>query len=323
MHSLVSVIISSYNSSPFIVETLESIKKQTWEKLELIITDDCSEDDTVEISREWLNKHQQRFFHSEILTTRKNTGISANANRGLYASKGDWIKFLGADDTLKPSCIEDNMLWIAYHPEVKVLFSRIEVYSDSFEPHNLIRTTPDVPYNPDGLLTPEISADSQYKMLLLNDRIHFSPSVFMHRETLLSLGGFDERFKMLEDYPLWLNLTKKGHKLYYKGKVTVNYRQHSKAINNTGTNFLINPNYFKSEKFRKVYVYQYMPVDIRLNARFNWYASQIFRCNWFNSNKKNNRYLLSLLTIYLNPFRYYIYLKKHLVKNLEDNEFYK
>lgn len=319
---LVSVIISTYNSSPFVVETLESVSNQTWKELELIITDDCSGDDTVELCYNWLSSNSHRFVRAEILTSEKNTGVSANANRGLHLANGDWIKFLGADDTLKPNSINDNMTWIASHPEVKVLFSQIEVYRDTFEPQRLVETTPGNSYNPKGLMAPGRRADSQYKMLLLNDRIHFTPSVFIHRETLIAVGGFDERFKLVEDHPLWLNLTQNGYQLYFMDKVTVNYRMHSKAINNTGIPYLVNPNYFKSEDFRKIYTYPYLPVDIRLAQQFTWYTSQLFRIKIVNINKKLNKFLLELLTVYLNPFIYFIWLRKRLNKSLKDNEFY-
>jgi alpha-1,3-rhamnosyltransferase len=166
------------------------------------------------------------------------------------------------------------------------------------------------------------SADSQYRMLLTSDRLNYTPSVFLHRKTLLSVGGFDERFRLLEDYPLWLNLTKNGHKLYFMDKVTVNYRRHSGAINNTGVDYLVNPNYFKSDNFRKVYTYPYMPDDIRLNQRFFWYASQVFRLGCLNRNKRSNKFLLNLLTVYLNPIRYFLWLRKKIDKRLKNNEFY-
>jgi glycosyltransferase involved in cell wall biosynthesis len=322
MSSLVSVIISTYNSSSFVIETLDSVSKQTWKELELIITDDCSQDVTVEICRKWSDKNGQRFVHIEIITSDKNSGVPANANRGLHAAKGNWIKFLGADDALEPRCIEDNMAWITLNPEVKVLFSSIKIFMDTFIPQNLLEVTPIIPYDPKGILAPTRSALSQYKMLLLSDRIHFTPSVFLNREMLLSIGGFDEEFRMFEDYPLWLNLTRNGYKLYLMEKVTVNYRRHSRAINNTDSNYLIKPNYFRSEEFRKVNTYPFMPTEIRLCQRFNWYAVQIFRINCLNRNNKLNKIIMNLLTVYLNPFRYYIYLKRQLVTNLKDKEFY-
>jgi glycosyltransferase involved in cell wall biosynthesis len=322
MSSLVSVIISTYNSSRFIIETLESVAKQTWKELELIITDDCSADDTVDICNKWLNQNEQKFIRTKILKAERNTGVSANANRGLSAAGGEWIKFLGADDTLEPKCIEDNMSWIKLHPEVRALFSRIKIFSGTFIPENMVEITPEIPYEPEGILAPDRSASSQYKMLLLYDRIHFTPSIFLNREVMIQAGGFDEEYKMFEDYPLWLKLTRNGIKLHFMDQVTVNYRRHSRAINNTDINYLIKPNYFKSEGFRKAYTYPYMPAEFSLSQRFHWHVVQIFRINCLNRDKKLNRLLMNALTVYLNPFKYYIFLKKRLASNLRDREFY-
>ncbi len=319
---IVTVIVVSYNSSQFIIETLESISKQTWKELELIITDDCSKDDTVEICRNWLDKNKERFICGKIITSEINTGVSANANRGLKAAEGEWIKLLGADDTLKQDCIEDNMRFVGTNSDVKVLFSQVEIYKNTFKPENLIETTPAVPYNPNGILGADMSAASQYKMLLVSDRIHFTPGAFHHRKTILSVGGFDERFKLLEDYPLWLNLTRNGHKLYFMDKITVNYRRHANAINNTGIPYIVNPNYFKTISFRKIYTYPYLPVDIRLGQKYLWYISQIFRWNRMNERKKMNILIFDLLTIYLNPFTYYLWIKRKVCKNIRNNEFY-
>lgn len=322
MDILVSVIIATFNSSPFVIETLESIFNQSWEKLELIITDDYSQDNTVELCQTWLKNNSKRFIGNHILTFEKNTGIAANANRGLHAATGHWIKFIGADDTLKPNCIEDNVLWTTTHPEVRVLFSRIEVYRNTFELDNLLETIPGVSDDPKSIFSPARSAESQYRLLLLNDRIHFTPSVFIHKETLLSLGGYDERYRTIEDYPLWLKLLKNGHKLYFMDKVTVNYRRHSNATNNTGIDYLINPGYFKLENFRKLHTYPYLPIEIRLNQQYCWFISQLFKSRRLNRNKMVNRFIYSLFTLYLNPFKYYVYFKKKILKNHDLEEFY-
>jgi len=323
MEPLVSVIIASYNSSGFIIETLESIRNQTWKEKELIITDDCSNDNTIELCKAWLNDHNAEFRNTCLIETNKNTGVPANVNRGLYASSGEWIKILGADDTLKNDCIENNIRKISTDPAIKVLFSKVEVFRDTFERGNIIKTIPGDPYNPDGIMAAGRSALSQYKMLLVCDRIHYSPSVFIQKDTLVSVGGFDERFKILEDHPLWLNLTRNGIKLHFMDMVTVNYRQHSGAINNTGEIQIINPNYLKSNEFRKIYTYPFLPADVRMDQIYTWRVSMIFRIKTFNKNTTFNRLLFSLLTVYVNPFRYFIRLKRLLRKDIRNNEFYK
>lgn len=322
MNVLVTVVVVSYNSASYVVDTLNSILKQTWKEIELIITDDCSKDNTVELCKIWVHKNQERFVHTEILQAKENKGVPANANRGLYASKGEWVSLTAADDTLQPSCIEDNISWIAEHSEARVVFSQMDVYANTFKRQNHIKTTPLDPYNPNSIMAPDRSAQSQYNMLLMHDRIHYTPTLFIHRETLLSVGGFDERFRLLEDHPLWLNLTKNGHRLYFMNKPTVNYRQHTSALNNTGVSYIVNPNYFKEEHFRSLYTYPNLPADVRLNQRYTWYVLQLFRLKWMNRKKKVNQLLFNLLTIYLNPFKYFIWLKKQIRKDLKGNEFY-
>jgi len=158
-------------------------------------------------------------------------------------------------------------------------------------------------------------------MLLIADRIHFSPSVFMHRELVLSLGGFDERFRLLEDYPLWLKITRNGNKLHFMDKVTVNYRQHPGAINNTGRPFIVNPNYFRAEAFRRLYTYPFLSPLIRYEQKFRWVVLQIFRIKFLNRQTFVTQVLHNTISIYLNPFRYLIRIRK-LIPGKKDYGYY-
>lgn len=310
-YPLVSIVVSTYNSSKFIIETLDSFVTQTYPNIELIVGDDASYDDTIMKVRKWLSieSNKNKFKNIKIIEVEVNTGVSANANRSLHKATGEWIKFIGADDTLLPNCISDNVAFINKNKDIRVLFSKVNKYTETFDLDNFILTAPGV-IDQNSIIAPHQTADNQHQMLLRNDSIHFTPSVFLHRETLLSVGGFDERFRLLEDYPLWLNLTKKGHKLYFMAKITVNYRTHAQAINNTGKQHVVNPNYFKQEKFRKIYTYPYLPKAERLNQRHVWYMSQIFRSQWLNKVNGFTSLLHGILTFYINPFRYYLKIKK-------------
>lgn len=318
---LVSVIISTYNSSQYVVETLESVAGQTWRELELIITDDNSKDNTVELCSKWLEQHEDRFVVTNLLTSPINTGISANANRGLKVSEGRWIKFLGADDLLLANCIENNINYVINNPEAEVVFSKVNLYKNLFLEENYQRTVPGQ-IKPSSILWPDRSSESQYRMLLVSDRIHFSPSVFIRREAIVSVGGFDERFRLLEDYPLWLNLTKRGKRLFYFDNVTVNYRIHSDALNNKGLRIIVNPNYFKNESFRRMYIYPNLPKDIKYYQRYNYLVLHLFKIKILNKQSVFNRFLHSLVTAYLNPFKYLIWFKKRLFDLSELKEFY-
>jgi len=97
---LVSIVVITYNSSKYVLETLESCKNQTYKNIELIISDDASKDNTVKLCQNWIEKNKKRFFRTELITTIKNTGIPSNCNRGVRASKGEWVKLIAGDDVL-------------------------------------------------------------------------------------------------------------------------------------------------------------------------------------------------------------------------------
>ena len=315
---VVSIVVVSYNSEKFILDTLESIFSQTYENIELIITDDSSTDNTIVICEEWLVNHSSHFVRTKLIKAEINTGVSANANRGLNYAAGEWLKFLGADDMLFPDCISMNLQYLLKRPEIKVLFSKVAVYDTYISENNLLKIIPNEDINESNIMWEGRSAKSQYNMLLVCDRIHFTPSVIMRKDTLQIVGGFDERFRTMEDYPLWLNLTKAGFKLYFMNIPTVKYRQHTEAINNTGIDYLIKPNYFRTEEFREIYTYPFLPTSIRLKSKWIWIASQIFKMNKLNKNTKFNKALFELLTIWLNPFVYFLYFKELMIREFKN-----
>ncbi len=322
---LVTVAICTYNNAIHILETLESIKLQSYEALELVVSDDASTDDTLAAVGHWAaqRENRDRFSRIEILKVAKNTGVSANANRALRAAKGSWIKYIAGDDALRPDCIRDNINWAKLNPDARVVFSRVEIYNETFESHNLIEISEDDSGNQCSLMAVGRNAGEQYQMLLMSDRIHYAPSAFLHRETLLTIGGYDEEFRLLEDYPLWLNLTKNGYKLYFMNEVTARYRRHSAAINNNnGLTRIVNPNFFKTESFRKKYTYPWLPVEVRLEQRYRWCASQIFRFDPLNRNTMAGRFLYNFLVHYTNPFRMFIKMKKLIHPRYKENIFY-
>ena len=103
---LVSIIVISYNSSKYVLETLESAKAQTYQNLELIISDDCSTDNTVKLCDTWLKDNKSRFTKTKLITVEKNLGIPKNCNRALYTAEGDWTKLIAGDDILMPNCVK-------------------------------------------------------------------------------------------------------------------------------------------------------------------------------------------------------------------------
>lgn len=234
---LVSIPIVTYNSAEFIIETLESVKAQTYPRLELIVSDDCSKDNTVTLCREWLTKNDSRFVRTQLIEAKHNTGVSANLNRAEAACTGEWVKFLDGDDLLLPTCVQDYMDYVEKHPETIYMFSRIEAFGAS-EERNRYFTEKVFDY-----AIFDLDARKQYEKLIWQNCIMSSTCMY-NREKNVELGlRNDERIPLLEDWPRWINVTKKGVQLRFLDKVEVKYRIHEKSLSTSGT---ISPSYRRS-----------------------------------------------------------------------------
>ena len=91
---LVSIITPSYNASSYIVETIESVLSQTYENWEMIVVDDCSSDETLNI----LNKYLEKDKRIKLISNKMNMGAAQSRNRAIEISEGKYIAFLDSDD---------------------------------------------------------------------------------------------------------------------------------------------------------------------------------------------------------------------------------
>ena len=102
----VSVVISLYNYGKYIIETLESVKVQTLKKIDLIIVDDCSVDDSLFLVSEWFEKNKNYFNRFLVLGNDFNQKLPTTRNNGLFFVKTDYLFTLDADNLLYPKCLE-------------------------------------------------------------------------------------------------------------------------------------------------------------------------------------------------------------------------
>lgn len=103
MDDLVSIIMPSYNASEYIVYSIKSVQAQTYTNWELIVVDDCSTDNTVDIINN-LNEPRVKLYINE-----KNSGAALSRNKALRVAKGRWIAFLDSDDVWLPEKLEKQL----------------------------------------------------------------------------------------------------------------------------------------------------------------------------------------------------------------------
>ncbi|MEM0994242.1 MAG: glycosyltransferase family 2 protein [Bacteroidota bacterium] len=117
MKPMISILTPAYNREKYIGEAIESVQIQAVKDWEMIIIDDGSTDQTVEIVKAYQAKDQRII----LLQNPKNMGISATRNHGLKQVKGKYIAMLDSDDVCLPKRFEQQIPFLESHPEVGVL----------------------------------------------------------------------------------------------------------------------------------------------------------------------------------------------------------
>lgn len=285
---LVSIIVITYNSSDYVLETLESCKDQTYKNIELIISDDASTDNTVDLCKQWIKTNQSRFIRTKLIVADVNEGIAPNCNRGLFEAKGVWIKYIAGDDTLLKTCIDTN-IELSKSNDAAFIFSQVELMKSNRRLEDLFKLGVKISKR-DGAL---------YKKLL-DCNILATPTSFIKRNILIKIGGFDERFPMYEDYPMWIKCLKRGYSFYVSDKKTVVYRNNYDTLSNGPNAKKLKKFFYSNVKFEysKRRFYQLILIkenlkNMKLIRAFKLFINVLqFKVAIYFDNKKN---LLSLL----------------------------
>jgi glycosyltransferase involved in cell wall biosynthesis len=239
---LVSIIVMTYNSLNYVLETLESAKAQTYQNIELIVTDDASVDETVRICKEWIANNKDRFVNTKLITIDVNSGIPANLNRGVREANGEWIKFIAGDDILLPDCILDNLNFIkANESNVEVIHSNSKYYENCFTEENYLFTR-NVTLEP--LAQNHKSSKYQFKIILWAPSVN-APSIFIKKELIERLNYYSEVIRFMEDWPMWLKIISNGVPIFSLNKETVGYRLNNFSASNKGRDVKIYSDIYK------------------------------------------------------------------------------
>lgn len=198
---LVSVIIPAYNIEKYISQTIESVIRQTYKNIEIIIVNDGSTDNTPKIIQEYSQKDKR-----VKVINQSNKGLSAARNSGLKIAKGEYLCIIDADDIMMPEKIESQFIFLEDNPLGDFTYSKVRYF---------INNTSDI-YVRD-LSTPN-GTTSVYKKLLQSGNFISPNSVFFRRSVFDEFGGFDEKLRSSEDFDYWLYLSKRGVNFLHQDK---------------------------------------------------------------------------------------------------------
>lgn len=186
---LVSIVIPAYNQAEYLDAAIESVLTQDYPRLECIVIDDGSTDDSLAVARRCEQRHPGRL----TVLTQANAGQSATLNRGWALARGDVIGYLSSDDLLCPGAIAEIVAALERSPEAST------AYCDYW----LI--------------------DAQGKRLRVHQSAEFSPAIMrielvqppgpgaLFRRTVFErAGGWNTRLRQVPDFEYWLRAIDHG-----------------------------------------------------------------------------------------------------------------
>lgn len=254
---LVTIVVVTYNSAKYVIDTLDSVYSQHYNKIELIVSDDCSTDSTIDICQKWIDGHRQRFVSAFVTQTKQNSGICANYNHALSMSNGDWIKFIAGDDRLKPDCI-NTCLSLSKTEHSYFVAGGAEVIDERGA------VTGDI-----KCILPNCSVRKQLLMMLQHYDIGIQgASLFLNKTKLVELGGFDTRFPMSEDYQIVMRFLTHGYPITIADMPYVQWRNYSTSVSKSHSKF--SDSYFGSRwHYARFYCLKY-------GLFLRWYHEFVF-----------------------------------------------
>ena len=214
----VSIIAVCYNQAPYVTETLDSIKAQTYKHIQLIIADDGSKDNSKEVIKKWIAEHGTAVT---FIDHPKNLGLTKNINSTLPYITGSYFQVFGCDDIMLPDKIEKQVALLQANKDAGVVYSDMQLINKTGS--HLSQT-----YFQKHAYKQPFSGD--HYEALINRIILAAPTVLIRKEILDKVGKYNEQLAY-EDYDFFLRAAKYCT-FIYQPYVTVNYRVLESSLSN-------------------------------------------------------------------------------------------
>jgi len=208
---LVSVVIPVYQSSPFIVHTLNAVLAQTYTNYEIIVVNDGSPD--TELLEQFLKPYLARIRYIK----QENLGPSAARNAAILAARGEFVAFLDSDDLWLPHHLQSQVDLLQSNPSLSLVYS------------NTLMVEEDIP------IGKGFQSDGQKKVVtvetLLTEECTIGTStVVASRQAILETGLFDITLRRCEDFDLWVRMVHRGFRIDYDPGVQTYYRRNRTGL---------------------------------------------------------------------------------------------
>ncbi|MBE9228317.1 glycosyltransferase [Phormidium sp. LEGE 05292] len=210
---MLSILMPVYNAKQYLAETIESVLSQTYKEFELIIINDSSTDNSLEIIKSYAEKDRR----IKVFSHQSNQGIVSTLNWGLDLAENELIVRIDADDLMLPIRLERQVAFMMEHPDVAVASSYV-YYID--QKGRLIGN-----YQPKYIT--KAAVDEAFQK---NELISFHhPAVIMRKSVVQEFGGYRQDLELAQDLDLWNRIVEK-YPVLVQPEFLTKYRIHGSSI---------------------------------------------------------------------------------------------
>lgn len=199
MEPLVTIIVPVFNRASLVIETLESIFRQTYRRIELLVIDDGSGDTSVPVVQQWIEQHRGRFENVHLHPFPKNRGKSHAVNFGFDHAAGEFIMVFDSDDLLLDDAIANEIAFFRSHPETDCLCAGAFLMHGSTRTEELFH-----PYRGQGDID---DLNRVHGDFFLKGNPVISSTVLMKQSVVKKTGGLDASLRITHDWDYWIRVT--------------------------------------------------------------------------------------------------------------------
>lgn len=201
---VISILIPTYNGASYLSECIESILVQTYQDWELLIVDDCSGDDTLNIALRYAHRDRRL----RVVSNPENLGLVGNWNRCIELAQGEWIKFVFQDDWIEPECLEAMLDASTLNNSIVAcqrIFAFGEGVSESTQQDFLNLPTLSLLFPDAGMISAEAYRAAVVDLLDVNF-VGEPTAVMLHRNVFEKFGYFNPALIQLCDFEFWTRI---------------------------------------------------------------------------------------------------------------------
>jgi glycosyltransferase involved in cell wall biosynthesis len=206
----VSVLMSVYNGAKYLREAIESILSQTFTDFEFLIVNDCSNDNSPSILKEYANKDSR----IRVITNEFNLGLTRNLNKMVREARGEYLARFDCDDISAPSRFEKQVQLL----DAQLSVGMVSLWAYVIDGNgNYVRT----------IKYPTLDKDLRKALIQYNPFFH--SGLMLRKAAIIDAGLYDETWRFAQDYELYFRIAKKWE-IANVPEVLLKYRETENSI---------------------------------------------------------------------------------------------